>query len=195
MKKHLLALVIAPIVGAVLGYLLAETLNNGWFSSQWQKIEKSPTNVRRLIAVSKGGLWVESDAGVLYYNEHPSSCQSKCWQEVSELPPLPIVEPYERSVTSTPCAPSPPLSRITAKISECRRETWIDRNSTFALRKDGSIYLWQVDLAQEWSAMLMILTVCIGAIALFIPTLIVVVFKLLSSRSHEKQRERMSTAA
>ena len=94
MKKRLIALVIAPIVGAVLGYLLADAMNNGWFSSGWQRIESPPINVNRLIAVSKGSLWVESDSGTFYYNENPALCQSECWREVSEIPSLPIVEPY-----------------------------------------------------------------------------------------------------
>jgi hypothetical protein len=195
MKKRLIALVIAPLAGAVLGYLLANTMNNGWFSSEWRRIESPPGNVHRLAAVSKGGLWVEMDSGAFYYNENPSSCKAECWQEVSDIPSLPIVEPYEASVSATACAPSPPLSRITARISECRIEMWIDRNSTFALRNDGSLYLWQVDLYKEWSAALIILGMCIGAITLFIPTLIVVFINWLSNRTHEKQREKMSTAA
>ena len=195
MKKRLIALILAPILGAVLGYLLADAMNNGWFSSKWQRIESPPVNVYSLVAVSKGGLWVESDSGVLYYNENPSSCQNECWQEVSDTPSLPIVEPYEASVTATACAPSPPLSRVTATISECRVEMWIDRSVTFALRNDGSIYLWQVDLSKECSAALIILGVCVGAVTLFIPTFIVVFINWLSKRVHEKQEERMSTAA
>ena len=195
MKKRLIALLIAPIVGAVLGYLLANAMNNGWFSSEWKKIESPPVHVQSLVAVSKGGLWVESDSGTLYYSENPYSCQNECWQEVSDTPSLPIVEPYEASVTATACAPSPPLSRVTAMISECRIEMWVDRNATFALRNDGSIYLWQVDLSKEWSAALILLGVCMGAVTLFIPTFIVVFINWLLSRTREKQRERMSTAA
>lgn len=195
MKKRLIALIIAPIVGALLGYLLANALNNGWFSYKWQRIESPPGDVHRLVAVSKGSLWVQSDSGVFYYNENPSKCQAECWQEVSEIPSLPIVEPYEYSVTLTACAPSPPLSRVTTRISECRIEMWIDRNSTFALRNDGSIYLWQADLYTEWSLVLMILGVCIGAIILFIPTLIIVLFNWFLYRKRAKQSEKISVAA
>jgi hypothetical protein len=189
MTKRLIALIIAPVVGAVLGYFLAYVMNNGWLSSKWQRIENPPGNVYRLVTISKGALWVENDSGTFYYNEKPSSCQSQCWQEVSKFPSLPIVEPNELSVTNTPCAPSPPLSRVTAKISECRRETWIDRNSTFALRNDGSIYLWQIDLAREWSSAIVVLNMCVGAIALFILTLIVVLFGWLLDRVREKREK------
>jgi len=72
---------------------------------------------------------------------------------------------------------------------------WIDRSSTFALRNDGSIYLWQVDLAKEWSSAIMTLNVCAGAIVLFIPTLIAVLFNWFLSWIHGKQKERMSIAA
>jgi hypothetical protein len=195
MKKRLLALIIAPIVGAILGYLLADALNNGWFSSKWQRIESPPGDVHRLAAVSKGGLWVQSDSDVLYYNENPSTCKAACWQEVSEIPSLPIVEPYESSVTLTACAPSPPLGGVTTRISECRRELWVDRNSTFALRNDGSLYLWQADLYKESSAVLIILSVCIGAIILFVPTLIIVLINWLLNRKREKQREKIPAAA
>ena len=195
MKKRLIALIIAPILGAVLGYLLTNAMNNEWFSSGWQRIESPPDNVHRLVAVSKGGLWIESESGVLYYNGHPSSCRNECWQEVSDIPSLPIVEPYEASVTDSACVPSPPLSRVTAMISECRVEMSVDRNATFALRNDGSIYLWQAVLSKEWSAALIFLGVCIGAVTLFIPTLVVVFINWLINRAHEKQRARMSTAA
>ncbi|SRR6266498_1055621 len=195
MAKRLIALIIAPLVGAILGYLLTDPINAGWFSSAWQMIENPPDHAHRLAAVNKGGLWVQTDSGTFYYNEDPSACKTNCWQEVPGIPALPIVEPYELSVTSSPCASIPPLSRVIATVSECRREMWIDRNSTFALRNDGSIYLWQVDLAKEWSALIMILNVCAGAIALFIPTLIVVLLSWLLNRIHEKQRERMSIAA
>jgi len=190
MKKGIIALIIAPIVGAALGYLLTDAINSGWFSSEWQQIESPPSNVHRLVAVSKGSLWVENNAGVFYHSEDPSSCESECWQEVAEIPSLPIVEPYEFSVTDQACAPSPPLSKVIARISECRKETWIDRNSTFALRNDGSLYLWQVDLYKEWSAALLILDVCAGAVILFVPTLIIVLFNWLLNRSNEKQREK-----
>jgi phosphate/sulfate permease len=194
MTKRIIALIVAPIIGAVLGYFLADVINNGWLSSRWQKVESPPGNVHRLIAVNKGGIWIESDSGTFYYNENPSSCQHECWREVSEIPDLPIVEPHELSVTDIPCAPLPPLVSVKSKISECRKEAWIDRNSTFALRNDGSIYLWQVNLASEWSAMLMILTVCTGAIALFVLTLIVVLFSWLLDHIRKKQRESLSTA-
>ena len=188
MKNRITALVIAPLVGAILGYLITDPINAGWFSSKWQVIESPPGNVHSLVAISKGSLWVQSDSGSFYYNENPSSCKTKCWQEVSGIPALPIIEPYESSVSNTPCASTPPLSRVRATVSECRREMWIDRNSTFALRNDGSIYLWQVDLAKEWSFLTMILNVCAGAIAMFIPTLIVILFSWLLNRIH-KNRE------
>ena len=195
MKKRLIALVVAPIVGAVIGYLLAEAMNNGWFSSKWQRIENPPDKVDRLVAVSKGSLWIESDSGVFYYSENPSSCKSDCWQKVSEIPSLPVVEPYEASVSATACAPSPPLGKVTATMSECRIEMWVDRNATFALRNDGSIYLWKADLYKEWSAVLIILSMIIGAIALFVFTLIVMFINWLLSRTHAKQREKPSAAA
>lgn len=185
MKKHLISLIVAPIVGAIAGYLLAGAISNGWFSSEWRMIKRPPGNVQRMVAVSEGSLWVQSDTGTFYYNENPYSCQTECWQEVSEIPTLPIIKPYEVSVDNFPCAPPPPLSRVTARISECRKEMWVDRNFVFALRGDGTIYLWQVNLAKEWTAFVFIMGICTGALALFIPTLIVLLFNWLSNRASQ----------
>jgi hypothetical protein len=182
MKKRLIILVLAPVLGAILGFLLAYALNEGWFSSKWQVIEKPPGKVQQLVAVSQGSLWIQDDTGALYYNENPSSCKTGCWQVGSIIPTLPIIGPDEISVTNSPCAPSPPLSRVSARISECRETMWIDQNVTFALRNDGSIYLWQVDLYREWSVVLMIAGVCLGAIMLFFPALIILLISWLSNR-------------
>jgi hypothetical protein len=195
MRKSLVTLVIATIIGAILGFLLTDAINNGWFSSQWKMIEKPPSKVDRLAAVSNDNLWVQTNRGTLYLNTNASSCKAECWQQVTEIPTLPIIEPYEASVTNTPCAPAPPLIGVKATISECRKEMWIDRNYIFALRSDGAIYLWQADLYREWSAVLIIMGVSTGAIALFTLTLIIVILNWLSNRIKEKQREKIPSAA
>ena len=185
MKKWVLAIIIAPIIGAVLGYLLFNVLDNGWFRSKWQMIEKPPGEGLRLAALSQDSLWVQSPTGTLYYNENSSTCKSDCWLEVPEIPSLPIMGPNEIRVTSEACAPSLPLLSVTEKISECRSTYWVDQNFTFALRKDGTIYLWQADIYKEWTVVLLFILVCGGAIALLIPTLIFVLFlRLLDWRSN-----------
>ncbi len=192
MIKRLIVLIVAAIFGAILGFLLAYGLNNGWLSSKWQQIEQPPGHVSRLVAVSQGSLWVQSDPGIFYFNEKPASCDSQCWQAVSEIPALPISAPDEISVTSTPCAPSPPLSRVTARVSECRSTMWIDRNVTFALRSDGSIYLWQVDLYKEWSLVLMVLGVCFGAVVLFVLVFIIILLLWLINYLKQRRLEKPS---
>jgi len=189
MKKRIAALITAPIIGAVLGYLLVIALTNGWFSSKWQMIEKPPGEVLHLVALSQDSLWVQSATGTIYYDENSSTCKSDCWLEVPEIPALPIVESNESTVTSEACAPSPPLSRVTDRISECWRTLWVDYNFTFALRKDGSIYLWQAELYKEWVVVLLFIGVCGGAIVLFIPTLVFVLFLgLLDWRSNRANK-------
>jgi phosphate/sulfate permease len=184
MKKRIAAIIIAPIIGAFLGYLLVYALNNGWFKSKWQMIEKPPGEALHLVAQSQDSLWVQSDTGTIYYNENSSTCKSDCWREVPEIPALPIVAPNESTMTSEACAPSPPLSRVTEKISECWSTMWVDTNFTFALRKDGSIYLWQADIFKEWAVVLLFSGICFGAIALFVPTLVyVLVLGFLDRRS------------
>ena len=190
MKKRIAALIIAPILGAVLGYLLVYVLDNAWLRSKWQMIEQPPVDVLRLVAISQDSLWVQSASGTIYYNENSSTCEDDCWLEVTEVPALPIVEPSEATVTSEACGSPPPLSRATDKISECWRTYWVDTNFTFALRNDGSIYLWQANLYKEWSVVLLFGGVCIGALALFIPTIIIVLFLALRDwRLNRAKRE------
>jgi hypothetical protein len=176
MKKRITAIITAPIIGAVLGYLLVIALTNGWFSSRWQMIEKPPGEALHLVALNQDSLWIQSDSGTLYYNENSSTCKSDCWLEVPEIPALPIVGPNESTVTGEACAPSMPLIGVVERISECRRTMWADYNFTFALRKDGSIYLWQADLYKEWTVVILFVGVCGGAIVLFIPALVTVLF-------------------
>jgi hypothetical protein len=176
MKKRIAAVIIAPIIGAILGYLLVTALMNGWFSSRWQMIEKPPGERVHLVAHSEDNLWVQSDTGTIYYNNDSSSCESGCWMEVPEIPDDPFAELDKSKVTKDDCAPSPPLGRVAERISECRRTAWVDYNSTFVLRNDGNIYLWQAELYKEWSVVLLFSGICIGALVLFVPALVIVLF-------------------
>jgi hypothetical protein len=188
MKKRVAALLLATITGAVLGYLLVSALDNGWFRTRWQMIEKPPGESLHLVALSKDSLWVQSGAGTIYLNEHSSTCKSDCWKEVPEIPSLPILEANETKVTREACAPALPLNGVTDRISECRSTMWVDYNFTFALRKGGTIYLWRTDIYKEWEVVLLFLGVCVGGIVLFIPTLVLVLFLgLLDRRSHRKK--------
>ncbi len=176
MKRRVLFLLVAPILGAVFGYLFSSAMNYRWFSSNWQLIEKPPMNSVLLVALSADSVWVKGDNGVTYYNKNSSTCTKGCWQLSSGVPSLPIVEPYESMVTQTGCAPIPPLSNVVDSISECRREMWVDRNYSYSLRKDGNIYLWQADLYKEWSSMVMLSGIFNGAIIFFIPALLIFLF-------------------
>jgi hypothetical protein len=189
MKKRIAALIIAPIVGAILGFLLALAIQNGWFKSNWQMIEKPPVTVQVLTAIHKDSLWIEDASGTLYFNENSSTCESDCWVEVSELPVLPFLEANETKVKGEACAPALPLGRVVARLSECRIEQWVDKNFIFALRKDGNIYLWQANLYGEWTFVLLFLGICFGSVSLFVVTLAVVLFFQFIKRSSIKQKE------
>jgi hypothetical protein len=174
MKKRIVVLILSPILGAFLGYLLVIALNNGWFKTRWQVIEKPPGEGLHLVALSQDSLWVRSDTGAIYYNENASTCASDCWVEVPEIPHITVLGPNETAVTSGACAPALPLSRVVDRLSECRSTLWIDYDFTFALRADGSIYLWQAELYKEWAFVLLVIGVCGGAMLFFLPTLVVV---------------------
>lgn len=194
MKKRILALVVASLVGALLGYLLSSALNYGWFKSKWLLIEKPPIESFHLVAISRDSLWIMSDTGAIYFNENSSSCTNECWSLVSEVPSLPIVEPFETNVTNEACAPTPPLSKIIDTISECRHEMWVDRSYKFSLRWDGNIYLWEADHYGEWTSVSLLSGVCTGAIILFVPTLLFVLFSgllgWLSKHANKELKEK-----
>jgi hypothetical protein len=196
MKKRIAVVIIAPIIGAVLGFLLVNALSNGWFNSRWQMIARPSVEVLDLVALNKDSLWVQSSTGSIYYNENSSTCKSDCWREVPEIPDLPDPDSDEFTLTSEACAPSPPLFRVTDKISECWRTMWVDQNFTFALREDGSIYLWQAELYKEWTFVLLFTGICFGAIVLFVPALVyVLVSVFLDWRSKRVKKNAGNKAA
>lgn len=187
---RILALFIAPIIGLVLGYFLAQVIENGWLSSSWQVVEQPPAHVRLLEAINGDSLWIRSDSGDIYYNEVASICASGCWRQVDKIPKLPILD-RAFSVTYKACAAVPPLWGVVASISECRNEMWYQNNNTFALLNDGTIYLWQASVHGEWSAMVFMISPVFGAIALFVLTLFFVVisvfFDWLSNKANQSR--------
>lgn len=176
--SRILALFIAPVIGAILGFFLTDIILNGWLSSSWQTIPLPPVHVSSFAAVNGDSLWVRSDSGEIYYNEISSICASDCWRKVDEIPVLPILD-HALKVTNKSCAPVPPLWGVIASISECRTTSWQDENNTFALLNDGTIYLWQASLYGEGAFFLLWYGVIAGAVVLFVLTLIFVLFFLL----------------
>jgi len=174
---HVLALFIVPAIGLVLGLVLAKMMDDGWLSSSWQTVAQPSVHVRSLEALNKDSLWVRSDSGDIYYNENASDCATDCWRKVDEIPKLPIPDDAI-SVINKPCAALPPLWGMTVSISECRKRMWQDYNSTFALLNDGTIRVWQVNVNGEGSFMLFMIVPVFGAIALFVLTLIFVLFSV-----------------
>jgi hypothetical protein len=186
MKKNFAIIIIAPVIGAVLGYLLVSALMNGWFTSRWQMIERPPLEALDLVSLSKDSIWVQSSTGSIYYNENSSTCKSECWREVPEIPDLPAPDADEFTLTSEACAPSPPLFRVKDTISECWKTMWVDHNFTFALQEDGNIYLWQAELYKEWTVVLLFGGICFGAIVLFVPALLYVLVSVFLDRRSKR---------
>ncbi len=182
MNKRVAAIILAPMMGAVLGYLLVIALSNGWLKSRWQRVEKPPGEGLHLVALSRDSLWVQSGTGAIYYNESALACKSACWREVPEIPSLPVVGPDESKVTGAACARALPLMGVVDRISECRSTMWVDYSYTFALRKDGSIYLWQAELYNEWAFVLLVVGVCGGGLVFFIPAIVVVLVLTIRDR-------------
>jgi hypothetical protein len=175
-KARIAAILIAPIIGAILGILLAQAVNYGWLASKWQPIEKPPERVARLLAIQRDTLWIEGESTMLYTNENSSSCSYNCWVEVSEIPDESDEGGYVLSIKNEACGPLPPLTQVAATISECRMDDWRDFNHTFALRKDGNIFYWQASINREWTLLVLIYAAFYGAVGLFVPTLFIVLF-------------------
>jgi hypothetical protein len=168
MKKRLTRLVIlSPIIGAVLGYFVGYAFYARWFDTAWHTIEKSPVPIRRLVALDKDSVWVETVAGKLYHNASSSTCQSGCWQEVVQLPAFPQRDSSGFLIIDKSCAAIPPLFLITSIVAECHQEAFIGHSYVFALRRDNNLLFWQADLYGEWSFIPIGGGVCLGAIVLF----------------------------
>jgi len=205
MKARFVAIIIGPIIGAILGFFLADTINNGWFDSYWQMIEMPPVKVQRLVAVDSYSLWIQSDSGILYYNADTVGCKTDCWQEVAEIPVLPRVTPNgseieHETITGHACSPAPPLSGVVSQLSQCRitELNWgLHNNYIYALRDDGTIYLWHTDMyTGEGGAIYnYFIFVCGGGLVVFISIFIFALFLgLLDWLAKRAQKDKESTS-
>jgi hypothetical protein len=192
MRKRVIIILSATILGGILGYFLAEASHYGWFTSSWERLESPPEATYHIVAANSSSVWISAESGSVYQYRDVMDCQSGCWEVVSDTTNPPLPDPYFEIVKNEPCAPSLPLSRIVETKAECGREGFREFNTIYALRDDRSLFLWKSVIYMEWYFLEQISYIFIGAIALFIPTILVLLFdgllKSLRARA-TKQRE------
>jgi hypothetical protein len=191
MRKRLTDLVmLSPIIGAILGYLVGYAYYAQWFDTTWHTIEESPVPIRRFIALDKDNVWVETVPGQLYHHAGSSTCQSGCWREVAQLPVFPQGDSSGFQIVDKPCAAIPPLFLTTSTVAQCRRESFVGHSYAFALRRDNKLLFWQADLYSEWSFIPIGGGACSGAIVVFfgaaIPLMIIEFREWLTKRKTSK---------
>jgi hypothetical protein len=172
--KRLLLLLLAPLVGAVAGFGLAYVFENGWLWG-WQPVAPPPEAATALHALSGPNLWVEAASGQLYHNAAADTCATGCWAPVADVvkPPL---DDDTREVRPTTCVRPPPLLfGAEQTLAECRVEQWVDFNTVYALRGDGSLRVWRFTSGGEWVGLTFILLPLLGAAAFFLLALALVV--------------------
>jgi hypothetical protein len=195
MKTRIIAIIIGPIIGAILGYFFGYANYYGWIGTSWHLLDKPPVEVTHLVAVDSFSLLVQSKSGSYYINENTSTCESGCWKMVPNIPLFPNPG-SEETITSEACSSPPPLSDVRTRISQCRINfvNWgLNRNFIYALRNDGTIYLWHTDIyTGEGEDLYNIVYVCFGGIAFFIPILILVLFFEFIDRlsNHAKKQKK-----
>jgi hypothetical protein len=166
-------LFLAPILGAIAGYLFAFLLFSGWFIA-WQAVSPPPEKAAQILALHAGQVWVQTTSGSIYLQDGSQACSQNCWERVDAQPPTFPVETGIPSIQPQACKPVPPLLGARQVIGECQRDTWTDCNVAYALRMDGSLAAWHFTSGGEYELLGNFMTVVIGAVAFFIVGLIFV---------------------
>ncbi len=191
MAKRFAILLLATISGGALGLVLVYLNLTGWFIA-WKPIAKPPEPVSRILALSWSGVWVQTSTGVIYLNASSNDCQRECWTIVAQVQPDPQPTSIKEILPET-CVSPPPFIGAGAvdQKSDCWRGIWQDYSTVYALRSDGSIWVWSFTSGGEWGLFALLFGTCIGAAALFVLALVVILFSVMRNR---RQRQLASRA-
>ena len=185
MVKRIAILLLATISGGALGLVLVYLSLAGWFVS-WRPIVKPPEPASRILALSGPSVWVQSSTGVIYFNASSIECQRECWTIVEQVQsdhtqPMSIQE-----ILPTSCATPPPLIGAIDQKGDCWRGVWQDYNTVYALKGDGSIWVWSFVSGGEWGLFALVFGACGGAAALFALVLVVILFSSVLNRRNRR---------
>jgi hypothetical protein len=142
MLKRIVLLLLAPVVGGAAGFGLAFLLESGWLRQGWEPVASPLEPAARLRALSGGHLWIESSSGQLYHNVAADTCEADCWSPVAEVV-LPELDEDIRQVRPEACVTPPPLWGAVETVAECQVGQWVDGNTVYARRRDGSLWAWR----------------------------------------------------
>jgi len=161
---RLLAVLLLPIVGGILGCLLSLANVAGWFVP-WQTLPSPPEKVARIAAIDNDSIWIEGVSGVIYYNAASDYCQSNCWAIVAAPPPA---QPDTFSRNSRTCEGPGPLVFVIQSLAECRVYAFQNFNTVYALRVDGRLLAWRYEQYGEGIPAAYLLLPCGGVIVALI---------------------------
>ncbi len=187
MAKRFAILLLATIGGGALGLALAYFGLTGRFVA-WRPVDKPPEPASRILALSWSSVWVQSSSGVIYFNASPYECQRECWTVVPEVQVDHTQHPGINEILSTSCVSPPPLFGAVDQKGDCWRGVWLDYNTVYALRLDGSMWVWTFTSGGEWGFVTLVFATCTGAVALFALALGVMLFSALRQRRSRRSQ-------
>ena len=165
MKLRVILIPVLGLLGAGLGLLLSLAGEYGWLATRWQPIHQPPEDVKELLATTGDSLWIRGESGAIWELEAHDGCDAACWKNVEQVPAAFPPDRSALSVDAFACAPPRPLIGVRDSVGECRWETWLRRNSVFALRGPRSILHWETDMSMEWAFMNELCATTAGALA------------------------------
>ena len=187
MAKRIVILVLATVSGGALGLALAYLGLSGYFVA-WRPIGKPPELASRILALSGPSVWVQTSTGVIYFNASSNECQRECWTVVAEVPSDRTQPVGINQILPTPCVSPPPFFGALDQKGDCWRGVWQDYNTVYALRRDGSMWVWSFTSGGEWGFVTLVLATCTGAVALFALALGVMLFSAVWKRRHRRSQ-------
>ncbi|HSF80182.1 MAG TPA: hypothetical protein VLA49_03050 [Anaerolineales bacterium] len=187
MAKRFAILLLATISGGALGLALAYLGLIGWFVP-WRPIGKPLEPATRILALSGSSVWVQTSTGVIYFNASSNECQGECWTVVAEVPSDHTLPVGIDEILPTTCVSPPPFFGAIDQKGDCWRGVWQDYNTVYALRRDGSMWVWSFASGGEWGIVTLVLATCVGAAALFALALAVILFYGLRNRRYSRSQ-------
>ena len=160
---------------------------SGWFVP-WKPIDRPPELAARILALSGSSVWVQTSSGEIYFNASSNECQRECWTVVAEVssdstPPAGIQEIFPSSCTSPP-----PFFGAIDQKGDCWHGVWQDYNTVYALRRDGSMWVWRFVSGGEWGLFALLFGTCTGAAAIFALALVVILFSGVLNRRYRRSQ-------
>ena len=138
--RSVLTVVASVLAGALLGLLLAHADLSGWFN-HWRPLPPAPDRPTHIVEAYIGTVVVESATGKTYdcYVDLGDQCWTEAPQHDPSLPSGPACQPQR----------SPTHLRGTVDSAEiCQDSGGGYEFSSYALRDDGSMYVWQESIGE-----------------------------------------------